>query len=90
MKNMEAVGYRKGLSTALDILMIIRQAAKKEKNWKLSDWIRDELQKSNFEIKDEKDGDYTISFNYHAEWVKDYYEEKRLRSLKVDRLFGKE
>ena len=33
-----------------------RKKARQEKNWKLSDEIRDELKKLGYNVKDEKDG----------------------------------
>jgi cysteinyl-tRNA synthetase len=41
---------------AVNLLLEIRQQAKKEKNWTLSDKIRNELSAAGFEIKDTKDG----------------------------------
>jgi cysteinyl-tRNA synthetase len=38
------------------MLLEQRQAAKAEKNWALSDKIRDELAALGFEVKDTKDG----------------------------------
>ncbi|MCH5169436.1 MAG: cysteine--tRNA ligase [Prevotellaceae bacterium] len=40
----------------VDMLLEQRQAAKAEKNWALSDKIRDELAKLGFEVKDTKEG----------------------------------
>jgi len=50
-----------GLSKNLiEFLLKIRAEARKEKNFKLSDEIRDELKKMGVEIKDNKDGTATF------------------------------
>ncbi len=41
---------------AVDLLLNIRQKAKSEKRWEEADFIRDELEKIGFNIKDTKDG----------------------------------
>ena len=45
-----------GLSDAMDIILALRGQAKAEKNWALSDQIRDALKEKGFEIKDGKEG----------------------------------
>lgn len=45
-----------GLNDAMDIILELRGKAKAEKNWGLSDQIRDALKEKGFEIKDGKDG----------------------------------
>ena len=40
----------------MDMLLQQRQQAKAEKNWALSDKIRDDLATLGFEVKDTKDG----------------------------------
>ena len=46
----------KAFSGAVDMLLDIRGQAKAEKNWALSDRIRNELTQLGFTIKDTKDG----------------------------------
>ena len=45
-----------GLDDAMSILLELRGKAKTDKNWALSDQIRDALKEKGFEIKDGKDG----------------------------------
>ncbi|MFN5596569.1 MAG: cysteine--tRNA ligase [Bacteroidota bacterium] len=45
-----------GLADAMDIILALRGQAKADKNWGLSDQIRDALKLKGFEIKDGKDG----------------------------------
>lgn len=45
-----------GLEDAMSVLLLLRAKAKAEKNWALSDQIRDELKEKGFEIKDGKEG----------------------------------
>jgi cysteinyl-tRNA synthetase len=45
-----------GLEGAMSVLLLLRAKAKAEKNWALSDQIRDELKEKGFEIKDGKEG----------------------------------
>jgi len=45
-----------GLADAMDIILALRGQAKADKNWGLSDQIRDALKLKGFEIKDAKDG----------------------------------
>jgi cysteinyl-tRNA synthetase len=45
-----------GLEDAMSILLELRGKAKSEKNWALSDQIRDALKDKGFEIKDGKEG----------------------------------
>jgi cysteinyl-tRNA synthetase len=45
-----------GLEDAMSILLDLRGKAKADKNWSLSDQIRDALKEKGFEIKDGKDG----------------------------------
>jgi cysteinyl-tRNA synthetase len=45
-----------GLDDAMSILLELRGKAKTDKNWTLSDQIRDALKEKGFEIKDGKDG----------------------------------
>jgi cysteinyl-tRNA synthetase len=45
-----------GLSDAMDIILALRGQAKADKNWALSDQIRDALKAKGFEIKDGKEG----------------------------------
>jgi cysteinyl-tRNA synthetase len=52
----EDAGSGDGLSDAMEIILNLRGKAKAEKNWALSDQIRDELKAKGFEIKDGKDG----------------------------------
>ena len=47
---------KSGLEDAMAILMELRGKAKMDKNWALSDQIRDALKEKGFEIKDGKDG----------------------------------
>jgi cysteinyl-tRNA synthetase len=47
---------KSGLEDAMAILMELRGKAKTDKNWALSDQIRDALKEKGFEIKDGKDG----------------------------------
>lgn len=49
-------GSYESFSKAIDILLSLRAEAKANKDWALSDKIRDELTKAGFEIKDGKDG----------------------------------
>jgi len=46
----------------VDMLLEQRQQAKAEKNWALSDAIRDKLSELGFEVKDTKDG-FTWTLN---------------------------
>ncbi|MEY4193039.1 MAG: hypothetical protein RJA00_1270 [Bacteroidota bacterium] len=52
----EDAGAGDGLADAMDIIMALRGQAKADKNWGLSDQIRDALKAKGFEIKDGKDG----------------------------------
>lgn len=52
----EDAGSGDALSDAMEIILNLRGKAKAEKNWALSDQIRDELKAKGFEIKDGKDG----------------------------------
>jgi cysteinyl-tRNA synthetase len=52
----ELDGVNDGLDDAMSILLLLRAKAKAEKNWALSDQIRDELKEKGFEIKDGKEG----------------------------------
>ncbi len=52
----EDAGADDGLADAMDIIMALRGQAKADKNWGLSDQIRDALKAKGFEIKDGKDG----------------------------------
>lgn len=54
--SLEAGKDEKSLKDAVDLLLNIRLEAKKNKDWAMSDKIRDELSKLGFEIKDTKDG----------------------------------
>lgn len=48
-------------ASAIDLLLSVRKEAKENKNWALSDKIRDELAKLGFQVKDTKDGfEWTI------------------------------
>jgi cysteinyl-tRNA synthetase len=51
-----AAGDDSALSDAMDILLGLRSKAKADKNWALSDEIRDALKDKGFEIKDGKEG----------------------------------
>jgi len=46
----------KAYAKVVDMLLEVRAKAKSEKNWALSDQIRDELAAAGFEVKDTKDG----------------------------------
>ena len=52
----EDAGAGDGLSDAMDIILALRGQAKADKNWALSDQIRDALKAKGFEIKDGKEG----------------------------------
>lgn len=52
----EDAGAGDGLSDAMDIILSLRGQAKADKNWALSDQIRDALKEKGFEIKDGKEG----------------------------------
>jgi len=52
----EDAGAGDGLSDAMDIILSLRGQAKYDKNWALSDQIRDALKAKGFEIKDGKEG----------------------------------
>ena len=52
----EDVTDNSGLTDAMSILLDLRGKAKADKNWALSDQIRDALKEKGFEIKDGKDG----------------------------------
>jgi cysteinyl-tRNA synthetase len=52
----EDAGQGDGLADAMDIILALRGQAKAEKNWGLSDQIRDALTAKGFEIKDGKEG----------------------------------
>ncbi|MFM8995089.1 MAG: cysteine--tRNA ligase, partial [Bacteroidota bacterium] len=52
----EDAGAGDGLSDAMDIILSLRGQAKADKNWALSDQIRDALKAKGFEIKDGKEG----------------------------------
>jgi len=52
----EDAGAADGLSDAMDIILALRGQAKADKNWALSDQIRDALKAKGFEIKDGKEG----------------------------------
>lgn len=52
----EDAGAGDGLSDAMDIILALRGQAKADKNWALSDKIRDALKAKGFEIKDGKEG----------------------------------
>jgi len=50
------------LDTAMQVLIDLRHAARADKNWKLSDEIRDRLAESGIVLKDSKDGtSYTVN-----------------------------
>lgn len=51
----ENVAMANGLADAMDIILALRRQAKEDKNWGLSDQIRDALKAKGFEIKDGKD-----------------------------------
>lgn len=48
--------HQKAFSGAIDLLLSLRKEAKDEKNWSKSDYIRDELSKLGFVVKDTKEG----------------------------------
>lgn len=52
----ESSAHMEAFGKAMDLLLEIRQNAKKAKDWATSDRIRDELKKIGFEIMDGKDG----------------------------------
>lgn len=54
--NLESNADNSALSDAMDILLDLRSKAKSNKNWELSDQIRDALKERGFEIKDGKEG----------------------------------
>ena len=49
-------GNNEAFAKAVDMLLDIRQKAKDNKDWATSDYIRNELTKAGFDIKDGKDG----------------------------------
>lgn len=53
---LESNSDNSALSDAMDILLDLRSKAKSDKNWQLSDQIRDALKTRGFEIKDSKEG----------------------------------
>ncbi len=58
LSNKQSTGddSHQALHGAVDLLLSLRQDAKKEKNWALSDKIRDELKALGFDVKDTADG----------------------------------
>ena len=53
---LEAAGDDSALDSAMQVLLELRAQAKADKNYALSDAIRDKLAASGFQIKDGKDG----------------------------------
>ncbi|NLF84318.1 MAG: cysteine--tRNA ligase [Candidatus Gastranaerophilales bacterium] len=47
----------------MDVIISVRQSAREEKNWKMSDLIRDELAKLGIVLKDQKEGKTSWSFS---------------------------
>jgi len=61
LQDVEDTGHHK-LDATLQILIQLRNQARKAKNWELSDQIRDRLQEEGIELKDGRDGTtYIIS-----------------------------
>lgn len=61
LKNLLEVGEGSGhdkeaLDGAMNVLIDVRAQARQERNWGMSDFIRDELNKSGIELKDGQDG----------------------------------
>lgn len=52
----EKAGQDTGLDAAMQVIIKLRQQARTDKNWALSDQIRDELKAAGISIKDGKDG----------------------------------
>ena len=55
-------GNNEVIDGIMNTIISIRKTAREEKNWTLSDQIRDELKKAGIQIKDEKDGKVSYSF----------------------------
>jgi cysteinyl-tRNA synthetase len=52
----QEIHKKDSLDVAMNVLIELRNKARLEKNWKLSDEIRDELSKNGIILKDGKDG----------------------------------
>ena len=48
--------YSDAMNKVMDLVLAIRQDAKANKNWAISDKIRDELKEAGISVKDTKDG----------------------------------
>ena len=48
--------YSEAMNKVMDLVLSIRQDAKANKNWAISDKIRDELKEAGITVKDTKDG----------------------------------
>lgn len=55
----ESGAQGKGLDAAMQVIIALRKKAREEKNWPLSDQIRDELKSAGIKIMDNKDGTTT-------------------------------
>ncbi|GAB5557206.1 MAG: cysteine--tRNA ligase [Schleiferiaceae bacterium] len=61
LRSSESQGNADGLDTAMQVIIELRNAARADKDWALSDKIRDSLQAHGIQLKDGKDGTtYTI------------------------------